>query len=258
VVIGGQPRGQIRAGEPVTIEGLPPGEVEVVVKRAGARDCREREIVDPTVPKVVTCRFASAPSGQLLLNVLTEGATVLLDKQEISPQAAREPLIVSADTPHEVVVKKDGFVTSTLTLTVRPGEVLPQRVELAPLPPPPRPERSPPRAAPPSPSPSRELLAPGERQAGAVAPAVAAPPPGIDEDAAPGYLVADSTPWARVLVDGVDTGKMTPIAARAKIPLPAGKHVVTFVVGERRWSYNIMVEPGVDYVLKKELPVAAP
>jgi hypothetical protein len=146
-------------------------------------------------------------------------------------------------------VKKDGFVARTFNLTVRPGAVLAQQVELEAVPPPPRPEPRAPRPAP------RELLAPGERSAPVPAPAPVAAPPAADENAEPGYLVADTTPWARLIVDGQDTGKMTPIAARARIAISAGKHVVTFVVGEEKFSYTIMVEPGQEYSLKKDLPV---
>jgi serine/threonine protein kinase len=240
VFIGGERKGSIKGGEPLTIDNLPGGPVEIVVKRAGAADCKQSEVLDSQVAKVVTCRFARM-TGSLRLNVLTEGATVILDKQEISPQAAAEPLIVAAGVPHEVIVKKDGYVPRTLMLSVHAGETLAQRVELEPLPPP-RPEPSRPR-----PSEPRELLAPSDR------PPSATPSP--LEEAAPGYLVADTTPWARVIVDGQDTGKMTPVAERSKIQVGAGKHVVTFVVGEQRFSYTIMVEPGQDYVLKKDLPV---
>jgi hypothetical protein len=137
-----------------------------------------------------------------------------------------------------------GFVPRTLMLSVHAGESVPQRVELEPLPPPARPESTP------RPRPEQtELLAPSDR------PKEAASPNPL-ENAEPGYLVADTTPWARVVVDGEDTGKMTPIAERSGIPVAAGKHVVTFVVGEQRFSYTIMVEPGQPYVLKKELPVS--
>jgi hypothetical protein len=74
---------------------------------------------------------------------------------------------------------------------------------------------------------------------------------GGGEDAQTGSLVADSKPSAKVLVDGRDTGKSTP----ARIKLPAGKHRVTFVVGEQKFTYNIMVEPDQDYELSKSLAV---
>lgn len=43
-----------------------------------------------------------------------------------------------------------------------------------------------------------------------------------------GYLVANTRPWARVIVDGKDTGRWTPIPPANKIALPAGRHTVLF------------------------------
>ena len=184
----------------------------------------------------MTCRFAAVRTGTVLLTVLTDGATVLVDRQEISTDAAREPLILTADVAHDITVKKDGFEPQTLSVTVKPGEVQGQKVELSPVPLPPRHDSNPKRHE----SPERTTVA------------AAAPDPTPGE---PGYLIADTTPWARVLVDGSDTNKMTPIAPRAKIPVGPGKHTVTFVVGDQRFPYTIMVEPGQDYHLTKQLPV---
>ena len=84
-------------------------------------------------------------------------------------------------------------------------------------------------------------------------------PDKVEPAAAPaanvGYLIANTTPWAKVLIDGKDTGKTTPIAPRAKIPLRPGKHRVTFVVGAKKYSYPIIIEAGKDHRLIKELPV---
>jgi hypothetical protein len=70
-----------------------------------------------------------------------------------------------------------------------------------------------------------------------------------------GYLIANSTPWARVMVDDQDTGKMTPIVARSKIALQPGRHTVTFVVGKKKFSYPVTIEAGKDTRLIKQLPV---
>jgi hypothetical protein len=72
-----------------------------------------------------------------------------------------------------------------------------------------------------------------------------------------GYFLAYTTPWARVHIDGKDTGKMTPIAPRAKIALKPGKHKVTFIVGRDEFHYWITVEPGKDVKLVEDLPVAS-
>jgi hypothetical protein len=71
-----------------------------------------------------------------------------------------------------------------------------------------------------------------------------------------GYLVAYTTPWAKVVIDGKDSGKMTPIAPRAKIALPPGKHKVTFVVGRENWSYIVTIKAGETSKITKDLPVS--
>ncbi len=43
-----------------------------------------------------------------------------------------------------------------------------------------------------------------------------------------GFLIANTTPWARVFIDGKDTGLSTPIPANKKLALDAGTHKVTF------------------------------
>ena len=81
--------------------------------------------------------------------------------------------------------------------------------------------------------------------------------PKVDAKSGDGYLVAYTTPWAKVLIDGKDSGKMTPIAPRAKIKLEAGKHKVTFVVGRESWSYTISINPGETTKITKDLPVSS-
>jgi serine/threonine protein kinase len=70
---------------------------------------------------------------------------------------------------------------------------------------------------------------------------------------APGFLVANTQPWAKVFVDGQDTGKTTPIAPRSKIPLKPGPHKVTFLANGRRYSYDINVKSAEDTRLIKQL-----
>jgi serine/threonine protein kinase len=78
--------------------------------------------------------------------------------------------------------------------------------------------------------------------------AKAAPP-----SSEPGFLVANTQPWAKVLIDGKDTGKTTPIAPRSKIPLKPGKHVVTFVVSGKKYNFDVLIKPGEDARLIKQL-----
>jgi hypothetical protein len=56
-----------------------------------------------------------------------------------------------------------------------------------------------------------------------------------------GHLRAESTPAARLFVDGEDTGEVTPVAA---LPLRVGVHRVEFVSEGLRRHYEIRILPG--------------
>jgi len=68
-----------------------------------------------------------------------------------------------------------------------------------------------------------------------------------------GYLVANTQPWAKVIIDGKDTGKTTPIAPRSKIALKPGKHVVTFVANGKKFNFDVVIKPAEDTRLIKQL-----
>ncbi|MCB9556415.1 MAG: serine/threonine protein kinase [Deltaproteobacteria bacterium] len=57
----------------------------------------------------------------------------------------------------------------------------------------------------------------------------------------PGFLVANTTPWARVLVDGKDIGRTTPITPKAKLALTPGRHQISFVVGGKRFDFPVLI-----------------
>jgi serine/threonine protein kinase len=69
----------------------------------------------------------------------------------------------------------------------------------------------------------------------------------------PGFLVANTQPWAKVIIDGKDTGKTTPIAPRSKIPLKPGKHVVTFVANGKKFNFDVTIKSNEDTRLIKQL-----
>ena len=61
-------------------------------------------------------------------------------------------------------------------------------------------------------------------------------------------------------IDGKDTGKMTPIASRARLALAPGKHKLTFVVtssGEI-FHFTITIKAGETLKIVKQLPVTEP
>ncbi|WP_428269500.1 protein kinase domain-containing protein [Haliangium sp.] len=71
-----------------------------------------------------------------------------------------------------------------------------------------------------------------------------------------GYLIANSTPWAKVIIDGKPTGLTTPIPASKKVKLSPGKHRVVFEYQGQRFPYPIEIKPGETFKLIKKLPVA--
>jgi len=73
-----------------------------------------------------------------------------------------------------------------------------------------------------------------------------------------GYLVANTQPWAKVIIDGKDTGKTTPIAPRSKIALKPGKHVVTFVANGKKFNFDVVIKPSEDTRLIKQLADSGP
>ncbi len=68
-----------------------------------------------------------------------------------------------------------------------------------------------------------------------------------------GYLIANTHPWAKVFIDGKDTGKTTPIGPRDRIPLKPGKHNVTFVTSDKRLSVDVMIRAGEDSKVVRDL-----
>jgi hypothetical protein len=89
------------------------------------------------------------------------------------------------------------------------------------------------------------------------APAKEAPKPAASTND-PGFLVANTQPWAKVIIDGKDTGKTTPIAPRSKIPLKPGKHVVTFVANGKKFNFDVVIKSAEDTRLIKQLADTGP
>ena len=73
-----------------------------------------------------------------------------------------------------------------------------------------------------------------------------------------GYLVANTTPWARVFVDGRDTGMNTPVPPKRKLKLSVGSHTVTFVARGKRYKYQVIIREGQVTKLIKTLSDESP
>jgi serine/threonine protein kinase len=109
---------------------------------------------------------------------------------------------------------------------------------------------------------SRSVLVPDKAQEQVFAlvadqPAVEKRPQHVEKklhtgDKKPGSLTLRSTPWARIFVDGKDTGRYTFVA---DMVVPAGRHVIRLLNEEHGVSatFTIDVAPGERLVLNKEL-----
>jgi serine/threonine protein kinase len=71
-------------------------------------------------------------------------------------------------------------------------------------------------------------------------------------DASKGYLQVFSRPTAKILVDGAETGMRTPVSGHM-LSLPAGRHKVTFVIGDDRFTYPVTIEKGATASMTKDL-----
>lgn len=77
----------------------------------------------------------------------------------------------------------------------------------------------------------------------------------VHADPATGKLAVFSMPSAKILIDGKDIKRSTPITSRAPLVLPAGRHKVTFVVGAEKFSFTVTITAGQLLELHKQLPV---
>jgi eukaryotic-like serine/threonine-protein kinase len=185
----------------LTLENIAAGEVEIVVRRAGVKDCVQKGAVDPRRTLVITCAFAGLQKGRLILEIGTPDVTVLVDGAQISAPAAREPQELDPNRTHTVLVKRDGYASEELEIKLAAGETQRRQVVLKQL----------------------------------------------------GTLVIHTSPWARVLVDDKDTGRMTPIDARQPLSLAPGKHHLTFVVGTQRYEREVTVKEGEQVSMDEKL-----
>jgi serine/threonine protein kinase len=73
----------------------------------------------------------------------------------------------------------------------------------------------------------------------------AALPPLPEPDAPVGYLITMTKPIAKVLVDGKDTGRWTPVQPKNPINLPPGAHTVVFETAQgKRFEQQVTIEVG--------------
>ena len=271
VSVNGKLAGAIRDKAPLTLSALPPGPHTIVVTRAGAEACERKVELGSRKVEVVECDFPKQPEyGRLVLEGIGPGHRVFVDDQEVSVEAAREPLHLAPGVEHAIQVKSSAAgspLVNEFTIEVEPGQELR------------RPLKGTGKPGARDKEPGESSRSRGARESHNQAESEPADDDldNLDEDepparprprspaaeaataavssTQPGSFTAFTQPFARVYVDGKDTGKMTPIAPRSAISLSPGKHDITFVVGEERFNYTITIEPGQHKNLVRTLPV---
>jgi len=250
VLLNGSAVGETTNGKPLTLEGLAAGDYTVELRRDGATPCVTKVTVSESV-EVVSCRLAPAVEhGLLRLDGVSPDHRIFINEIEISHQAALEPIQLPPGREQLIYVRVGETIVQEFRVNLAAGEELTRKV--APIAKVAVEDRPEPKNDD-EPKERRNTDRPRHR----------------DEPKAPttpdekvqvkpkkesvGYLTAKTRPWARVVIDDRDTGKMTPIPAGAKIPLKPGEHKVTFIVDGRNYSYRVKIEAGQTSHLEKTL-----
>src|SRR6185312_5434923 len=257
VFVDGALRGHIDPGAPLTLKELPAGPHTVNVKTTDGAEFKQQVTLAANDVSVLTAAprpvAAVGPgTGQLKLNIATGGAQVWVDGAQLADGAWKDPIplrageavmrdvelvpaygkIVVASEPAGAEVSVNGKHSGVTPLTVgdidpgKPARVtvrlkgfasvtkyvafekgLEQTLDL--------------KLVEESASASREH---GKKGGGGdedlATVKVASSGKGVPATSGEsGYLVANTQPWAKVIIDGKDTGKTTPIAPRSKIAL---------------------------------------
>ncbi len=275
VFLGKDKVGVVPPGDALTVDALKPGTYDIRVERDGAAACNETISVSAEKAKVYSCDFSAARQGTLLIEDLRSGDHVVIDGKAVPQEALAKPLLLVAGRSHLVAVTRNGKLVDEFEVTVQPNKetrhAVPvpvvatdagvAEIDMKPDIVKPGDDDAKTHDAKTSvgKAKSSALLddEPSERTSKTKPPedttkdpAEAAPEP---KATGPGYLVPWTRPWARVHIDGKDTGKVTPVAPSAKIPLSPGSHKVTFVVGSKKHNFTVEIESGKTTKLSKIL-----
>ncbi|MBK6847952.1 MAG: serine/threonine protein kinase [Proteobacteria bacterium] len=272
--VDGTSRGQLRPGQRMTLRALQPGAHRIALVVTGEEPTVRSVDLAPGEVRVLTLEPRVAPTpaslpvdagaepaprlGRLELSSEPPGAEVVL----AGVSRGRTPLVLS-ELPagrHELRLSKPGYREQRDAVWIDPGATSKLSLSLALVA-----ERGAAdhrvvvarRAVDAGPPRGRE--APRRREA-ALAPRPAPRPADAGvvatNERTHGYLVVNSTPWARVLIDGNDSGRNTPITPRQRVPLKRGRHRVTLVVGDQRFDFVVEITAGATTRLIEALPIS--
>ncbi|MCP4449775.1 MAG: protein kinase [Myxococcales bacterium] len=281
VFLGAEKVGAVPPGDALTVNKLAPGTYDIRVERKGASGCKETIAVSAEKPKVFSCDFAAAEQGRLLIEDLRDGDRVVIDGKTAITSDVSEPISLVAGRSHMIAITRDGKLVDEFEVTleadkevrhemIREEIALDAGVEELVMQPDDISAKEPKTKSRDwansessksllgdEPDKSRNRRGGNESKPTTKKPAfvvdITDDEPPSQKATGPGYLVPWTRPWARVHVDGKDTGKITPVAPSAKIPLSPGPHRVTFVVGETKHHFQVKIESGKTTKLTKIL-----
>jgi len=258
--------GKVPVGDAFSVDALKPGIYNLRVERNGVVGCRSKIEVRASKAKVFSCDFSVNNVGTLVIDQLLPSDIVVIDGKAVARALLKNPLELASDRSHTVAVSRDGRLVEEFEVTVETGKesrraitptsanvdagvesmsIEPDVLKTSLVVEKPRVEKTIVEKKKPVENDDDPKTKPKPEKKDKIESAKAKEVP-VEEPVAtgPGYLVPWTRPWARVYIDGKDTGKVTPVAPSAKIKLSPGAHKVTFVVGSKKHVFTVNIKSG--------------
>ncbi|MDZ4695385.1 MAG: hypothetical protein SGI86_09545, partial [Deltaproteobacteria bacterium] len=246
------------------------GPYRIAAEKAGYDpDVREVDVESDVNQKLEITLKPSADTG-FQLKSTPSGALVWLDERPLTvSEDGNGPQIQTnfkadrvAPIPHVIELRLDGYENWRYEFVQEPGKLLdinaelvaegatkPTRPSVAPKPaaavPVPQPAAAvlTPKPATPAPAPKpapKSVVAKAPKPAPVRKPVAAAKPPAPEPAGGgePCFVTLGAKPWAKVLIDGKDTGKITPVV---KHEVPCGKRKITFVNSDLKIEKTVSI-----------------
>lgn len=240
------------------------GPYRIAAEKAGYDpDVREVDVESDVNQKLEITLKPSADTG-FQLKSTPSGALVWLDERPLTvSEDGNGPQIQTnfkadrvAPIPHVIELRLDGYENWRYEFVQEPGKLLDINAELVAegATKPTRPSVAPkPAAAVPVPQPAAAVLTPKPatpaprpvvaktpKPAPVRKPVAAAKPPAPEPAGGgePCIVTLGAKPWAKVLIDGKDTGKITPVV---KHEVPCGKRKITFVNSDLKIEKTVSI-----------------
>ena len=226
-----------------TYNGLEAGTYSVRLEREGYEPFSETRTLLKDSVEIISAKFLAKPKTSIvLLEGLKEEDRIYLNDQEVSFDMAKLGLVVESKKPHEIVIRRRAKVIDRFDVELERGETLahpiPELKKSEPLPPKQLDQEVENKEAPVFPLElNRDLYEEDEKNSGKQM----------------GYFTAFTKPYARVFVDGVDTGKMTPITPSNRLRLAPGRHKIAFRVDDQVHDYVVVIKNGETFKFAKVL-----